>query len=337
MVNRDTGLLQRVGDVDSVNNMQIEVEPGVQLAESNIVSAADLEDRPFVVGMADTSDSTLGTIVDINGQPLNATRFGGRDYPLQPKNVEDGVLFASGADVVKGFLKGADAAMELPGAKRNPVFGTYQMGGRSTDFATMTADVMVPFARSNLTKKEKQLLDKRIREGAGTKTNEFKPQPDWPGIDSPEAEQWLLNAGGNRKAVTKALDEFRESTGINLSQTRAALVDPAQIDPKLGDLKNLGILDMVTRSAPGLHPSYPINMLGENLGRFAEGANALADLPLLTRVSREPFVPEMLRRGHDVFGKTLPSPANRAMMPGLIGMFNQATLDDLVRKGFIAP
>ncbi len=75
------------------------------------------------------------------------------------------------------------------------------MGGSSTDFATMTADIMVPVAKAKPEQDKEAGASKRIREGAGNKKNEFKPQPDWPGIDSPKAlPEWLANAGGDRKA-----------------------------------------------------------------------------------------------------------------------------------------
>jgi len=193
VVTRDTGLLQRVGDPESVNTMKLDVEPGVDLAPSRLLSAEDLEGRGFVSGMADTSRGDLSRVVSVNDQPVDMVRFGGQDYMRQPQNVEKGVLWASDAGAVTGLSNAARAASQLPGVNRSPVYIPYQMGGASTDFATMTSDIMVPIARQNMKKADKKALDKRIREGAGTKTGEFKPQPDWPGIDSPKADEWLAN------------------------------------------------------------------------------------------------------------------------------------------------
>ncbi len=36
-------------------------------------------------------------------------------------------------------------------------------------------------------------------------------------------------------------------------------------------------------------------------------------------------------------GATIPAPVGKAMQPGLIGMFDQATIDELIRKGVITP
>lgn len=336
-VTRDTALLQRVGDPESVNTMKLEVEPGVELLPSRRISAADLEDRGFVSGMADTSRGDLSRVVAVNDQPVDMVRFGGQDYMRQPYNAERGILWASDEGAITGLTNAAKAASEISGGRREPLYIPYQMGGSSTDFATMTADIMVPIAKQNLNKTKKRALDKRIREGAGNKKNEFKPQPDWPGIDSPKAAEWLANAGGDRKAVTKAIDEFRDDAGINLSQARAAIVDAEQMTPRVGNLRQAGILDLTKAPEAGRHPSYNTDLMGTYLGQFGEGANVLDDLNPLIRSSRTPFVPEMISRGHDLSGATIPAPVGKAMQPGLIGMFDQATIDELIRKGVITP
>ena len=337
VVTRDTGLLQRVGDPESVNTMRLDVEPGVDLVPNRLLSAEDLEGRGFVSGMADTSRGDLSRVVAVNDQPVDMVRFGGQDYMRQPQNVEKGVLWASDAGAVTGLSNAAKAASQLPGVSRSPLYIPYQMGGASTDFATMTSDIMVPIARQNMKKADKKALDERIREGAGTKTGEFKPQPDWPGIDSPKADEWLANAGGNRKAVTKAIDEYRDVAGINLSQARAAIVDPNQLTPRVGNLRQAGVLDLMKPAQPGIHPSYNTDLMGSYLGEFGEGANLLSDLNPLIRSSKKPFVPEMTARGHNLEAAALPAPVGKAMQAGLIGAFDQATLDELIKKGLIAP
>ena len=336
-VTRDTPLLQRVGDPDSVNQMKLEVEPGADLLPSQPISAADLEGRGFVSGMADTSRGDLSRVVAVNDQPIDMVRFGGQDYMRQPSNVEQGILWASDAGQVTGLTNAARAAAELPGATRGPLYIPYQMGPQSTDFATMTADIMVPIAKQNLSKAKKKALDKRIRSGAGNKTADMKPLPDWPGIDSPKVDDYLANAGGDRKAVTKAIDEFRDDAGINLSQARAAIVDAEQMAPRVGNLRQAGVLDLARGPQPGRHPSYNTDLMGQYLGQFGEGANLLEDLTPLVRSTREPFVPLMLERGHDLSGAKLPAPVGKAMQPGLIGMFDTETIDQLIKKGLITP
>jgi hypothetical protein len=103
-VTRDTGLLQRVGDPESVNTMKIDVEPGVDLLPARQIRAEDLEGRGFVSGMADTSRGDLSRVVSINDNPVNMVRFGGQDYMRQPSNADRGVLWASDAGAVTGLL-----------------------------------------------------------------------------------------------------------------------------------------------------------------------------------------------------------------------------------------
>jgi len=317
--------------------MTLDVEPGVTLLPSQKISAADLEGRGFVSGMSDTSRGDLSRIVMINGQPIDVTRFGGQDYMRQPYNAERGILWASDKDVVSGLVNAGKSTMDLPGVSRSPVYIPYQMAGGSTDFATMTADVMVPVARQNMTKAQKKSLNKRIRDGSGNKQNEKKPQPDWPGIDSPKAAEWLANAGGNRKAVTKAIDEFRDEAGISLSQARAAIVDASQMNPRVGNLRQAGVMDLTLAPQAGRHPSYNTDIMGQYLGELGGNINLLDDLSPLIRSSREPFVDEMLRRGHDLDAFARPTPVGKAMGAGLIGQFDQATLDALIKKGAITP
>lgn len=336
-VTRDTGLLQRVGDVDEVNAMTLDVEPGVTLLPSQRISAADLEGRGFVSGMSDTSRGDLSRIVMVNGQPVDVVRFGGQDYMRQPYNAERGILWASDKDVVSGLVNAGKSTMDLPGVSRSPLYIPYGMAGASTDYATMTADVMVPVARQNMTKAQKRSLDKRIREGAGKKQNEMKPQPDWPGIDSPKSAEWLANAGGDRKAVTKAIDEFRDEAGISLSQARAAIVDASQMNPRVGNLRQAGVMDLTLAPQAGRHPSYNTDIMGQYLGELGGNINLLDDLNPLIRSSRQPFVDEMLRRGHNLSAFTRPSPVGKAMQAGLIGQFDQAALDALIKKGAITP
>ena len=336
-VTRDTKLLQRVGDPKSVNAMQLDVEQGQDLAPARLLSAADLEGRGFVSGMADTSRGDLSRVVGVNGLPVDMTRYGGQDYMRQLQNLEQGILWASDQGQITGLLNAAKAASELDGVSRSPLYIPYQMGATSTDFSTMTSDLMVPVARQNMNKADKKALDKRIREGAGNKKNEFKPQPDWPGIDSPNADEWLLKAGGNRKAITKAIDEFRDVAGINLSQTRAAIVDPNQMNPRVGNLLQAGVLDLSRLPQAGMHPSYNTDLMGYYLGQFGEGANLLEHLNPLIRSSGEPFVPAMLARGHNLSAEKLPSPVGKAMQAGLIGRFDTQTIDELIKQGLVAP
>ena len=336
-VNRDTDLLQRVGDPDSVNSLEVEYSGGDDLVDNPMVTADQIVNRPFVTGMADTSRGALETLESINGDEYKVLMEGGQDYMRQGRNVDRGVLWASDKGAITTMMNNAEGAMKLEGAKGAPLFMPYQMGGTSTDFATMTTDLMVPYAKRNMSKKAKKLVDKRIREGAGNMKDSMAPQPDWVGIDSPDAEKWLRQAGSGRKAVAKALDEFRGEGSLNLSQARAMVVDPNQINPRVGNLQNVGVFDMNSDPISGLHSTYNTDIMGSHMGRFGQGVNVLTDMNPVIRTKGLNFVDEMTRRGHDVNAAKVPAPVGKTMQTGLIGVLDERTVEELVKKGFVAP
>ena len=57
----------------------------------------------------------------------------------------------------------------------------------------------------------------------------------------------------------------------------------------------------------------------------------------MIRTTQADFRQEMIKRGHNVDAQKVPSAVGKTMQPGLIGSFDQATLDELIKKGFIAP
>lgn len=336
-VDRDTKLLQRLGDPKSVNSLDVEFEEGPALLDNPMVKAEDIVNRPYVAGMSDTSRGALETLKSISGSEYNVLMEGGQDYMRQLRNANKGALWASDAGAITGMMNNAKGAMKLPGAEGSPLFFPYQMGGKSTDFATMTTDIMVPYAQGNMSKKDKKLVDKRIRDGAGNMLNDFTPQPDWPGVDSPKAMDWLKQAGTGRKAVVKALDEFRGEGSLNASQARAMIVDPTQINPRVANLQNVGQFNMSRAPMPGQHSTYNTDIMGNHLGRFGEGMNLLTDLNPVIRTSGKDFKQEMIRRGHNLQAEKLPAPVGKTMMPGLVGVLDERTVEELVKKGFVSP
>jgi hypothetical protein len=337
---RDMDLMQRVKDPDSVNEMQLEVAPGPALLDDPIVSAEDLEGRGFVSGMSDTSRGDRSVITSANGVEMQTDRWGGQDYSRQPENAARGALWAADQGAITGFANAANATMDLPGVTRSPIWMPYGMMGASTDYAHMTTDFMYPMAVENMSKRSQKALDKRVREGAGSKTDYFRPQPDFPGMGKVETEAWLREAGHRRKSLAKAIDEFRDDAGVNLSMARGALVDPGQLDPRLGNLRTVGVLNMDDMVAKGPHPSYPVDINGQYLGRFGPGANLLDDFspmrrPAGDRKVADDFKTVMESRGHDLSAKKMPAAVGKAMAQGLIGTFDQETLDWLIKQGYI--
>ena len=330
-VDRDTPLLQRVGDVDSVNNMKVEYEAGPQTLNLPMLRAEQLLNRPYVSTMADTTRGQGETVTKVDDVEVDATMHGGQDHMARPGNIQEGSLWASASGAVSGIMNAARQASDLPGAEGKPVFMGYGMGGHSPMFATFTGDVSIPVAQARMSPAAKKYLDKRIREGRGSITG----VKDWPGIDSPDVYEFMLNSGGKRKKVTDALDEFRGEGALNSSQTRAIVTDPRQINPQVGDLINVGEIDLNRKAFPSLHPTYNTSVPGTPLGQFGEGFNVLDAKPF--NRSGLLFTDEMIARGHDLNADKLPAPVGKAMQGGLIGVLDEQIIEELITKGIVKP
>jgi len=345
-VTRDTPLLQRVGDPASVNEMTVEMTEPV-ISSAPIVRAEDLIDRPYITGMSDTSRSGLETVTSVNNVPLNAVMRGGKYFGLQPENLRQGVAFASAPQAVQGQLNRARAAQELGG--RPVAFIPYGMMATSPDFATMTTDIMVPYARQVMSKKDKRALDKRIRAGAGSKTNEFAPVPDWPGLDKAD-ESYLASIGSARKSVEKALDEFRDAGSLNLSQARAIVTDPKQFNPVFGDIDMIYELNpdqymFGNQMFPAFgsdHPSYAAALAGVPMGALRDTGRAnIFEFDTLAGTKDAGFYnfrdAELAKGRQFDIGGALSSPTMKAFAPGGQGRITRDMVDDLIRRNMVIP
>jgi len=45
----------------------------------------------------------------------------------------------------------------------------------------------------------------------------------------------------------------------------------------------------------------------------------------------------MIKRGHNLEAEKLPAPVGKTMMPGLVGVLDERTVEELVKKGFVSP
>lgn len=341
-VDRDTELLMRVGDPRSVNEMPVEMTDPV-ISSAPIVSAEDLVDRPFITGMSDTSRSGLETVTSVNDVPVNAVMRGGKYFGLQPQNLERGIAFASAPGAVMGQLNRAEAAQALGG--RPVAFIPFGMRPASPDFATMSTDIMVPYAQQVMSRSDKIALDRRIREGKGKKEDEMRPIPDWVGIDNATPE-YLQALGGGRKVVTKALDEFRDAGSLSRSQVRAIVTDPTQFEPVFGDIDMIYELNPQAvanrRFLDSDHPSYESALLGRPLGalRDTEKVNIFEFNPLAGTQDKGfyNFRQKQLDAGRDFpIGGSLSSPTMKAFLPGGHGIITREMVDDLIRRGLVRP
>ena len=300
-VTRDTTLLERVLDVDSVNNMNpVWGEP--ELRSVPIARASDLEDRAYMTGITDTTDSSLRNLISLDGVPIDEKMRGGTFFGFQPEQMELGQAFASADGAIQSQINRARKAQQLSG-REGVIFAPHGMTPSSPDFATMPTNIAVKYSRAMMEPKDKKLLDERIRNGVLTKKGDKyasgkEPIPDWMGIDN-VTDEYLASIGGKRKNVTRALDEFREAGALNLSQSRALVTDPSQFNKDWGMVNSMYLLDPKSgQTKPrSTHPSYPAALTGVPIGATTEGFSILDLNP--TYKNNLNFIDEMMRKGRE--------------------------------------
>ena len=300
-VTRDTTLLERVLDVDSVNNMNpVWGEP--ELSSVPIARASDLEDRAYMTGITDTTDSSLRNLISLDGVPIDEKMRGGTFFGFQPEQMELGQAFASADGAIQSQINRARKAQQLSG-REGVIFAPHGMTPSSPDFATMPTNIAVKYSRAMMEPKDKKLLDERIRNGVLTKKGDKyasgkEPIPDWMGIDN-VTDEYLASIGGKRKNVTRDLDEFREAGALNLSQSRALVTDPSQFNKDWGMVNSMYLLDPKSgQTKPrSTHPSYPAALTGVPIGATTEGFSILDWNP--TYKNNLNFIDEMMRKGRE--------------------------------------
>ena len=371
VVDRNTGFLHRVGDVNAVNDMNVTMtDPKLRYVP--VARAEDLIDRAGITGITDTSRADLSTVTSVNGVPVESLQRGGAYYGMQPENIERGDAFASADSAVTGQYNRARFAQkksDRPGV----VFAPHGMVGSSPDFATMPAEIAVQYAQQQMDNNTKALLDKRIREGkpGKGKSKGFTPVESWPGIDNVTPE-YMSSIGGDRKQVLYAMEQFKQDGALGLSQLRAIVTDPNQINRPWGDVNAMYLLNpdnyakgnIITSST---HPSYGAALRGTPLGATREGVSILDFNPSMgnTAKTERNFAGEMQARTQSALRnlkaaetsgdinnakKYANALAGLNMNPGSTGSsvqgalkaggqfkFTQPIVDDLIKRGIILP
>ena len=290
-IGRDSTLLERVGDVRRVNEMDVEMS-APQLTSFPLARAEDLIDRAYMTGITDTSRPGLERVTAVNGVPVDSLQRGGFGFGMQPNNIDRGIAFASAENAVRAQLNRARQAQSLSG-RPGVIFAPHGMVGPSPDFATMSTDIAVPYAQRVLSQSDKNILDKRIREGTDSKAALI---PDFPGIDRATPE-YLSSIGGKRKSILQALDEKgpQEAGALSRSQIRAIVTEPSEVDAPFGQVNAFYELnpDYYAGTNPldpvmSDHPSYAFALSGRPIGLAREGFSIFDLDPSIFGVDKRP-------------------------------------------------
>jgi hypothetical protein len=337
----DVGLLQRVGDVDPVNDLKVEYEAtNLEFPEQKVLKAEDLIDRPYMSGMADTSRGGMETVRSINGIPTNTMMWGGQLYVQNPITG----VWANAGTAATGIRNAAQEASEIAGTRGKPLMLPHQMGSvGSMDFNTAIPVLQVQYSRQVMSPSAKKAFDDRIRKGIVNEKGNWQansePLKDWVGIDHPNVIDYMNKLGGQRKVVIKALDDFRDEGALSASQARSIIVEPRQQNPKLGNLFEVGNINL-DDPVKGSHPTFPMDVLGDYEGTF----KTVPNIHKLNPYNRQGllFLDDMAQRRkpdgslrYDLSKETQPSNYNKALNAGVIGKLGQKEIDYLLSIGAI--
>jgi hypothetical protein len=268
----------RKKEQERLQNLEVAVEP--RPLERPDVSIADFEGYPFVTSMSDRT-AAGGLLTDIRGLPLSepVNLRGGQDFMF---DYNPGQVWASGKAQASDIFSAAQRAKDTTGM--DPIFLPWRMAPTGGDFATMTGETMLSFARDSMNKKTKRSLDSKLK----------RIIPDWPGIDSPDAIDVFRAAPDKaRKAAKNVMDvEFRDRGGLSIGEARLAVADPAQLDAQQGGVQNVGRILTDLEMDFSTHPSYPYAVPGEGVGVLKEDINVFELLPDIVEARN---IPDPLR------------------------------------------
>ena len=302
----------RAGELERMQNLVTRKTKTGNFA-GNPISIEDLEGRGFITSMADRSDAG-GLLTHIKGVELKTPidMLGGQGFMF---NNQEAWAQAQGAG--SGIKNVGNELRKITG--ENPILIPNRMAPTGGDFAGFNGEAMLSFAQSNMTGKQKDLLNKQMK----------KLVPSWKGIDSPTSLsdfQALPKVG--RDAVMNMLDtKFRNNGGLSIGEGRLATTEAGQINAPDTRIQNIAELDLNAPMGLVNHPAYTHGMAGRGLGTVKEDVPAYALNPQSVKEMKAGFN----RPVDDVFNPT-PQDVRSLQMGAKGGIITEGLLrrlDDL--------
>jgi len=213
-----------------------------------------------------------------------------------------GMVWASAQNPVNQIMAAADL---FPG--ETPLFAPWRMAPSGGDFATMTGETMLEYAKAAMTKSQKSDLDEFIKgfETKGSwdkKTQKYKNKglkvDGWKGIDDPSSRETFRNLPDSvRKELMDRMDKlFRNKGGIGIGEARSAVLDPTQATALDGRIQNIGEIftgsPIITESG---HASYPMGVPGRGVGYTDQDVSIFELLPDARLGEEQKLVGDALR------------------------------------------
>jgi hypothetical protein len=260
----------RVKESQRLETLTTTVEPRL-MQEAKPLSLADLEGQPFITSMSDRT-AAGGQLTGINGVNLSrpVDLRGGQDFMFD----NPGQVWASARGPVKQLTELADDIKRVTG--KDPLYMPWRMAPTGGDFAAMTGETMLSYAKESLGKRDSAKLDKTISALI----------PGWKGVANDlSVAQFRAAPDATRKVIKNQMDVlFRERGGLGIGEARLAVADPKQLAGPDGGLMNVGrIFAGKPAIAESGHPSYPFGVPGEGVGRLQEARGIFELLPSIVR------------------------------------------------------
>jgi hypothetical protein len=265
----------RVLEQGKLQSLRTTVDPR-QMQPAPTLSLADLGGTPFITSMADRT-AAGGLLTGINDVKLSrpVDLKGGQDFMFD----NPGQVLASAKNPVNQIMELAGDVKRVTG--KDPLFLPWRMAPTGGDFAAMTGETMLSYAKETLGKRDTAKLDKAVRQYI----------PDWAGVASDASVKQFRDAPDSvRKALKNMLDvEFRGRGGLNIGEARLAVADPKQLTGADGGLMNVGRIhtDKAVIRDSG-HPSYPLGVPGEGMGRLDRPFNVFELMPSVVSARQIP-------------------------------------------------
>lgn len=211
----------KIAQPSPVAETAFDVRPTSSAVERQI-TPSDLQGSRLLPLVGDRT-AAGGELTGIGGATFKnpTTLQGGHGYIRDMG--EQGAVWASDKSPITTLLRRSKEADDAP------LYGVYTaMGHRSGDFSHHASDTLMSMVdNAKITKQGEKAFNTAMRELS----------PEWPGLRSPKAREWLASAPGiARSQFTKLMDfaQYRDAGFPRVDQARYATTDPRLVDTRTG-------------------------------------------------------------------------------------------------------
>ena len=280
----DPGGISKVKLPDYAQNIPFTTQDYGLLEPQRVLDIADLQGSTLIPAYGDRTygGKLLTHIGDVElTQPVEMQ--GGHDFM---RDMQTG-LWASEKSALEPRAKSIQQILD---AGEDPLMVYTAMAGQAGDFSHHMSDaVMGLIEQSKITKKAAKEFDDWVKGKGGAK--ETPGDPNWPGIMSPNAREYLNNnmTGTARRLLWQEMDKskYLEKGFPHIGAVRAAITDPKLVTARpfdaglsIGRATGGGLMDL---DRPGLrdnvggvkrHYSYDSQVEGDFLGGLIDSVPA---------------------------------------------------------------